>query len=449
MTIENGNITANGGTTGGAGIGTGSISQSGNAMVGLLNLSGTAALICNGTAAAAIAPSSILISNASLLFVTDGARLFGVSPSGAGDILILYRSTTNEGTELLWGLDSSFLHIGNVSVPRDDGWRFCVSEEGFGRCHGREFSGVKSLIASVPGNGSYCVLAESSTFIGSLWPSDTDSVFEVISNYSFFPTAHFVVFASVTPLPSVTPLATPDATATCSSAFTQTVVPSDSIAFTDSRFTPIYSVAFTDSHLTPIDSVAFTESRVTALHSFRVDATAPFEPSSLPFNPEVETFSFSLTISPSVTVSQSVEEFLDASGSWIRTVHHLWVTFSYHVYIPVRSFRVEINLNLEEEGKEPLSNAVIIGIVTGVAAAVAIFAGIVVFMFRHRRDQKLSDISISSAQGDQTTVLAAPEMENSSPEDPPSWGHSDDEEAIESLSNFNMNDIEDQPPIWI
>jgi hypothetical protein len=40
-------------------------------------------------------------------------------------------------------------------------------------------------------------------------------------------------------------------------------------------------------------------------------------------------------------------------------------------------------------------------------------------------------------------------MPNPSPEEPPSDGDWDNEEAIESLSNFNMKDIEDQPPIWI
>jgi hypothetical protein len=92
---------------------------------------------------------------------------------------------------------------------------------------------------------------------------------------------------------------------------------------------------------------------------------------------------------------------------------------------------------------------VIIGVVSGVGATVAIFAGVVVFMFRHRRDQNLSDLSSSSVQRDQEKTLAAIEMAETSPEEPPPDKHLDEEEAIESLGNFNMQDVEDQALIWI
>jgi hypothetical protein len=178
------------------------------------------------------------------------------------------------------------------------------------------------------------------------------------STPSFFPTAHFVAFATVA------------ATATRSSAFAQTVKPIDSVAFTDSRLTPIDSVAFTDSRLTPIDSVAFTDSLM---------------------RPNFDS----------------------------------------------------------QAGKEPLGIDVIIGIVIGVCATIVIFAAMFAFMIHWRSNKNGSGGSSSSAQRDRANVLVSAEMVNASPEERPSDGHLDDEEAIESLSNFNMKDIEDQPPILI
>jgi hypothetical protein len=170
----------------------------------------------------------------------------------------------------------------------------------------------------------------------------------------------------------------------------------------------------------------------------------------MPLDPEFDTLSFSfLTITESLSVSQSVEATFDSLKSPTFIIHYfVWVTL-FPVYVQVRSQVMPVILFSEEEGKEPLSNAVIIGTATGVGATIAILAGIVVFMFRHRRDQNRSWGSSSSVQCDQTTVSAVPTVADASHEEPPSTGYCDDEQAIESLSNFNMNDIEDQPPIWI
>jgi hypothetical protein len=106
--------------------------------------------------------------------------------------------------------------------------------------------------------------------------------------------------------------------------------------------------------------------------------------------------------------------------------------------------------NFDSQGdKEPLGTKVIIGVVIGVCAAIALFAAMFVFMIRWRSNKKGSGGSSSSAQRDRANVLVTPEVPNASPEEPPSGGHSDNEEAIESLSNFNMKDVEDQAPIWI
>jgi hypothetical protein len=120
--------------------------------------------------------------------------LFGVNPSGVESVnlTILYRTVTKNGSELLSGLSGPFLHIGNIGSVPDGDWRFCFSKEGFDRCSESEFSGVRSLITSLPGNGSYRILAEDGTNSGFLWPSDKERFFNVQERQSFFENASFV-----------------------------------------------------------------------------------------------------------------------------------------------------------------------------------------------------------------------------------------------------------------
>jgi hypothetical protein len=149
-----------------------------------------------------------------------------------------------------------------------------------------------------------------------------------------------------------------------------------------------------------------------------------------------------------VSISQSVEEIIDSFGSQTFILHYFTVFVDVPVYTQVRSSLMRLNLD-SQTGKEPLGIDVIIGIVIGVCATIALFAGMFVFMIHWRSNKNGSGGSSSSAQRDRANVLVTPEMVNASPEERPSDGHLDDEEAIESLSNFSMKDIEDQPPIWI
>jgi hypothetical protein len=151
----------------------------------------------------------------------------------------------------------------------------------------------------------------------------------------------------------------------------------------------------------------------------------------------------------SVSISQSVTETCDSFGSQTFIVEYFPILIQFPIYFLVRSSVIRLNLFSEAEDKAPLSNAVIIGVVSGVGATIAICAGIVVFMFRHRRDQNLSDLSSLSIQRDQKTVSADPEMWELSAEEPLSDGPLNDEEAMEIHSNINMDDTEGLPPVWI
>jgi hypothetical protein len=108
---------------------------------------------------------SILISNASLVFITDYPPLFDSSPSNNGsfDLVIGYRETSSEGCEPLSLLEGPFVHIGELVVSRceDPLLEFCIQKPGFERCIGRDGIRIRSVIVRSPGEGSY-------TFPGSL-----------------------------------------------------------------------------------------------------------------------------------------------------------------------------------------------------------------------------------------------------------------------------------------
>jgi hypothetical protein len=187
--------------------------------VGLLIFSGTAAVICNGGPGQfAVNASSIVLSNASVIFGTAGDRLFGVSPSREGrlSLAILYGNATSREAEPLSSLDAPILQIGNVSFdpPLDGdgsaavGWTFCVSGSDAGNCiaaHFTEVREVKSVILSIPSLGSYSIRALLNGSGRVLETADEGALLTVSSNFSFIPVARFVVPPrSATPLPSAT-----------------------------------------------------------------------------------------------------------------------------------------------------------------------------------------------------------------------------------------------------
>jgi hypothetical protein len=111
----------------------------------------------------------------------------------------------------------------------------------------------------------------------------------VISNYSFFPIAHFVAFA----------------TATHSLAFVPTGESIDSVAFPESLLFEVCSLkAKCDHSLTNVTSEwAIGIGSITLSSAFA--STLQFTESNFPFSPEVETLCFSfLTVLKSTPVSQ-------------------------------------------------------------------------------------------------------------------------------------------------
>jgi hypothetical protein len=243
LTIVSGNITASGSSYG-AGIGSGSATAGGASTVAVLSIlggtirangtlagigsggnggavgrvifSGTAALICNGGPGKfAVSASSIVLSNASVIFGTAAARLFGVSPSREGplSLAILYGSVTSSQAEPLSSLNAPILQIGNVSFhpPREGdcvGWTFCVSASDAENCiaaHFTEVREVKSVVLSIPSLGSYSIRALLDGSARVLETPDESSLLTVSSNFSFIPVARFVFPPrSATALPSST-----------------------------------------------------------------------------------------------------------------------------------------------------------------------------------------------------------------------------------------------------
>jgi hypothetical protein len=146
---------------------------------------GTLTLVCD-----LLRVPNVLVSNASIF--TPNARLFETSPSVSGHLMILYGTATEDAQEpSLTG--TSYLSIGNLSLPLEGGWRFLVS----GRDWSPYFFGVRGLFVLVAGEGSYWIVAEGPSR-GFLGPTEDSSAFPILSNGSFFPAAYFT-FIPATP----------------------------------------------------------------------------------------------------------------------------------------------------------------------------------------------------------------------------------------------------------
>jgi hypothetical protein len=148
-----------------------------------------------------------------------------------------------------------------------------------------------------------------------------------------------------------------------------------------------------------------------------------------------------------VSISQSVEQFSDSFGSQIFIVHTFTTFVDVPAYTQVRSSLTQLSPD-SAAGKRPLGADVIIGIVIGVGAAIALFAGMIVFVFRSCYNKSGNDGSNSSAERDRASVLITPERVNRTPDEPPTDKPADTE-AIDSLNTLIITGIEDQPPIWI
>jgi hypothetical protein len=245
LTIVSGNITANSSSYG-SGIGSGQGIQSGSSTVEFLSVlggtirsdgvlvgigsggegsetrrvtfSGTVAVICNADGTKfPINASSILLSDASLIFVTQGDRLFGVSPSHEGwlNLTILYGSTTSPEAEPLLGLNAAILQIGNLSFNPPIDWHgsaalpctFCISRAGDGGCiatHSTEVTEVESAVLSLPSSGSYSIRAMLDGWIGVFETPEGVSLVNISSNFTFIEEGQLVWFQAMTSSPSPT-----------------------------------------------------------------------------------------------------------------------------------------------------------------------------------------------------------------------------------------------------
>jgi hypothetical protein len=76
-------------------------------------------------------------------------------------LAIFYGNKTAKGSEALNGLNATFLHIGNLSLPARPSWHFCVSGTSHEHCFAPLAQQVTSAIVSLPSHGEYRVLAVS------------------------------------------------------------------------------------------------------------------------------------------------------------------------------------------------------------------------------------------------------------------------------------------------
>jgi hypothetical protein len=135
--------------------------------------------------------------------------VFGVTPSrgeGPLNLSIAYESVTQADSEPLWLLNSTFLQIGNISVPFSDFWRFCISGIDQETCFDIESAKLKSLLFSVPSQGNYSIRGLGDGLRGFFETGEGMPLFEVSSNLSFILEAQFRTESS--PSPTATEAAT-------------------------------------------------------------------------------------------------------------------------------------------------------------------------------------------------------------------------------------------------
>jgi hypothetical protein len=159
VTILNSTVMANG-SQNGSGIGTGAMMADGSSQIRTIAISnstvfarpgpgytaigfvrsgtqvesidfiGDCLVRCEGSGnSSAIWASSIFITAALLVIITDNVPLFGTHPvMRSGDLIIGYHETTPEGSEQLPSIDGAFLHVGHVNVSDSDLglFRFCA-----------------------------------------------------------------------------------------------------------------------------------------------------------------------------------------------------------------------------------------------------------------------------------------------------------------------------------
>jgi hypothetical protein len=197
--IMGGRITANG-TLGGIGSG----GEGGE--VRLLRITGNAVLTCDADLTKSpINASSIVLTDASLVFTTPRNRLFGVSPSSSGllNSVIVSGNVTTQGSEPLSNLNATFLQIGNITVPLSNDRTICISGSGYEHCYPTRSAVMKSLIVTVPHEGNYSIEVVTDAVSGRLETTEHVSSFVVSSRNPFLAEAVFIPVATATPHASV------------------------------------------------------------------------------------------------------------------------------------------------------------------------------------------------------------------------------------------------------
>jgi hypothetical protein len=139
-----------------SGLGTGRFYGAGRSENGTLSFFNSTAW-SNGSST--INASSVVISAASLTFITDKAPLFWTSPSNDDwfDLVVCYRQVTSDGSERVLSLDGRFFHVGRLMIadPQLHSLEFCIRRFGFERCFDDRCGRIQSVLVRGMGEGRY------------------------------------------------------------------------------------------------------------------------------------------------------------------------------------------------------------------------------------------------------------------------------------------------------
>jgi hypothetical protein len=132
----------------------------------------------------------IVFLDAAAIIATARPPLFSVVPTREGSLslALLYETVTEGGAERLLAPPTVFLQICNLTLPPGP-WEFCVSGS---PCFHVQGTTMKSMILSVPSQGTYLIRVGGDGMAGFLATADGDARFDVTPTGAVVSQAKFV-----------------------------------------------------------------------------------------------------------------------------------------------------------------------------------------------------------------------------------------------------------------
>jgi hypothetical protein len=147
----------------------------------------------SSSAGPAVQASSIRFLNASVVFIAESMPALNTTTTTVDfcDLVIFYRTTTNNFTENLSLLFNPFLHIGHLDIQTYESGTLCIAKDEEERCFAQYRRGLLSSVVSTFGMGEHVLSGVLDHHHGVLQAEDGISVVNISSSYTYIPVVKF------------------------------------------------------------------------------------------------------------------------------------------------------------------------------------------------------------------------------------------------------------------